>query len=97
VHGPYDTVICGLSGSTIFFHIILMKGTTFRGKKKLLNMKLCLDFIYNLSLKYLSFKERFSEIPSMNAHSSPYNVLGIPVMFQRSLNFLDTVAKILQT
>ena len=28
-HAPYCIVICGLSGSTIFFHIISYKGTIF--------------------------------------------------------------------
>jgi len=37
-HAPYYIVICGLSGSTVFFPRCTKNGTNF-GKKKLLNTK----------------------------------------------------------
>ena len=43
-------VICGLSGCTVFFHVILINGTTFEKKKKLFNIK-C---VFLFSLQFLS-------------------------------------------
>ena len=40
-HAPYYIVICGLSGSTIFFPSSSHKRHDFRKKKKLLNKKTC--------------------------------------------------------
>jgi hypothetical protein len=37
-------VICGLAGSTIFFSHYLTNGTIF--EKKILNLKMCFDFVY---------------------------------------------------
>jgi len=47
-------VICSLSRSTIFFHIISKKGTTF-AEKKVIEHKMCFDFLYNFHLKHFSF------------------------------------------
>jgi hypothetical protein len=44
--------ICGLSGSAVFFPHYLHKGAI--GQDKLLNAKLCFDFLYNIRLKYFS-------------------------------------------
>ena len=40
--------ICGLPGSTIFFHIVI-KGKTFDKKKKYWQQNVCFDFHYNFS------------------------------------------------
>jgi hypothetical protein len=42
------TVICGLPGSTIFFRIISKSDTIF-GKKKVMEHKMCFDFLQLLS------------------------------------------------
>jgi hypothetical protein len=47
-------VMCGVSGSTIFFHIILKKRSDFG--------KMCFDFLCNFRLKQFSFLEEFSKI-----------------------------------
>jgi hypothetical protein len=46
-------VICGLSGCTIFFHIISQTAQFFGGKK--IEHKMCFDFLYNFCLKHVSF------------------------------------------
>jgi hypothetical protein len=43
-------VICILSGSTEFFHIISQKA---RISKKIIENKMCFDFLYNLSETFL--------------------------------------------
>ena len=45
-HAPYYIVICDLSGSFMFFHIIFQT-LRFSGKKKLLNVKMCFNFLYS--------------------------------------------------
>ena len=58
---PYFIVICGLSGCTIFLPHENYKGHDFRGKK-ILNRKVCFDFPYKSSLKYLFFKDYTARI-----------------------------------
>jgi len=51
-------VICGLSGCTIFLHIIPLTTRFFGGEKnkiKVIKRDLCFDFLYNFYLKYFSF------------------------------------------
>ena len=52
-HAPYYIVICGLSGSTIFFDIISY--TVGFLENKLLNIKCVFGFSLQLCLKYFSF------------------------------------------
>ena len=47
-------VICGLSGSTIFFNIFLINGTSFVKKKKH-TQNVCFDFLHSVCLKHFSF------------------------------------------
>jgi len=47
-------VICGLSGCTIFFHIV-SQTVRFWGEKKVIERKICFDFLYKFGLKYFSF------------------------------------------
>ena len=54
-------VVCGLSDSTIFFHISY-KRHDFR--KEVIGYKMCFDFLYNFCLKHFPFREEFSEILS---------------------------------
>ena len=52
-HAPYYIVICGLSGCTTFFDIISQKAQL--SNEKLLNIKLCFNFLYNFCLQHFSF------------------------------------------
>ena len=45
-------VICGLFGSTTFFH---MKGTIFGKKRKVIEHKMCPDCFYNFRVKHFPF------------------------------------------
>ena len=83
-HVPYYIVICGLSGSNIFFHI-LINGTIFG--KKLLNMK-CV-----FCLKHFSFQEEFSGVLSQMyiGHHVKYPLFL--THFKRNLNFLHRFSK----
>jgi len=54
-------VICGLTGSNIFFHIS-SKTARFSGKKKYSMQNVCFDFLYNFCPKFFSFQEELSEI-----------------------------------
>jgi len=49
-------VICGLSGCTIFFPHYLINGTIF--EIKFIEHKMCLDFLYNFSLKNSHSKKK---------------------------------------
>jgi hypothetical protein len=51
--------ISGLSGSSIFFHMI---SKTARFSGRVLDHLMCFDFLHNFFLKKLSFYEEFSEI-----------------------------------
>jgi len=51
-------VICGLFGSTTFFHI---NGKIFE-KKKVIEHKMFSDCFYNFRLKHFSFYEEFGEV-----------------------------------
>ena len=47
-------VVCGLSGCTVFFHIIISNGTILGGKlAEYKNVRF--DFLYNFCLKHFSF------------------------------------------
>ena len=45
-------VFCGLSGYTVFFHIISQK-VGFSKEKKVIEYKMCFDFLYNFHKKNL--------------------------------------------
>jgi len=59
-HAPYYVVICGLSGSTVFFPIISKSVDDSEGK--LLDIKFVFDFFYKFSLKHFLFEEEFGDI-----------------------------------
>jgi len=54
-------VIYGLSGSTIFFHIISQMAQIL---KTVIEHKTCFDFIYNFCLEHFSFYKEIGEISS---------------------------------
>ena len=49
----HHTVICGPLRSIIFSHIISL--TVQFSEKKVTELKMCFDFLYNFSLKHFSF------------------------------------------
>jgi len=69
-HAPYFIVICGLSGSTIFFHVIIINGTIFW--KPVLNSKyvfwICLQFLCEAFL----FLRRIQRDTVINVNRSLY-------------------------
>jgi hypothetical protein len=48
-------VICSLSESIIFFHIISLINAMVFEKKNIIEHKICFDFLYGFCLKYFSF------------------------------------------
>ena len=54
VHAQCYMVICDLSGGTVFLHVALQTAR-FSGGKKVPNIKLCCDLLYNFCLKHFSF------------------------------------------
>ena len=56
-HVPYYIVICGLSGSTVFFPHYLIKGAILGGRRNYWTWNACFDLLYNSSPKYFSFWE----------------------------------------
>jgi len=54
------TVICDLSDSTIFFHIISSMARFL--KNKFTENKMCFDCPYNFCLKHFSFQEELTKI-----------------------------------
>jgi len=62
-HAPYYVVICSLSGSTVFFHIISQSVDDF--ERKLSDVKCVFDCTDNkFALKHFSVEEEFGDIIS---------------------------------
>ena len=55
-------VICGLSGSVIFFGILVSHKQHDFLKKKVIERKMCLDFLHGFCVKHFSFQEQLSDI-----------------------------------
>ena len=53
VQERYYIVVCGLSGSVIFFHIISQMARF--PNKRLIEHEMCFDFLYNVFVKYFYF------------------------------------------
>jgi hypothetical protein len=52
-------IICGLSDSAVFFHIISLPAPV---QKKVNEQKMCFDFLCHFCMKHFSFKEEMSVI-----------------------------------
>ena len=71
-------VICVLSGSTIFFHIISHTVLFSKKKKKVIEHKMCFDFLYKCYLKHFSFQVELTKLlPHMYINPSATNVIYI--------------------
>jgi hypothetical protein len=81
----FSSVACPELHFSTLFH----KRPNFR-KKKLIEHKLCSDFLYNFCPKHFSFYEERSEIWS---NTSSCKVLAILVRFQWNLNFFHRFSK----
>jgi hypothetical protein len=89
-HAPYYTLICGLSGSTIFFRII---SQTERCRENVMEHKMCvLIFSTTFVSKFLILK-RIQRFIIINLHKSLRKVTVILVGFQWKFNFLDIISK----
>jgi hypothetical protein len=69
-HAPYYIVICGLSGCTIFFHII-SQTARFSGKK-LLNIKCVFCFHLQILSETFLVLRRMQRSTVINVHRSSY-------------------------
>ena len=85
VHEPYCSVICGLSGCTIFFHILI--NYTIFGEK-LLNIKYMFYFSVLWCVKHFLFLSRIQG--DINVHRwSPYKLPSIHVRFNQYPLFMS--------
>jgi len=87
---PYYIVICGLSGSTTFYHIT-SKTARFSKEKKKLNIKCILIFCTILSATFLILRRTERDI--INVLRSSCKVPAILARFQGHLRFLEGVPK----
>jgi hypothetical protein len=94
VKRKHHIVICGLSGSTTFFHIISFNGTMC-GK---MLMNLTCVFLFSLQLLSETFLivRRILQDIIINIHMSSRKVLAMPVRFKWTLIFLTDFQKILK-
>jgi hypothetical protein len=87
-------VICGPSGSTIFFHIILQ--TARISKKKVIEHKMCV-LIFSTTLAEIFFIIRkIKQDLIINLHTYSWQVPVTLVRFELNLNFLDRFSKHIQ-
>ena len=68
-HAPCYIVICGLSGSTVFFHMS-HKRHDFRPQKRYCPQNVCFDFLYNF-VRIISHSKKTSTIHNQ----SPFAIL----------------------
>jgi hypothetical protein len=89
-HVVFYTVICGLSGSAIFFCII---SYTARGRENVIEHKMCvLIFSTTFVSKFLILK-RIQRFIIINVQRSSCKVTVVLVGFQWKFNFLDIISK----
>jgi len=84
-HAPYYIVICGLSGSTIFFPRYLISGTIFR--KYLLNKKCAFCFSLKLLSETFLILRRNQRDIIINVNISSFKVSVNLFRFYSNLNF----------
>jgi hypothetical protein len=72
-------VVCGLSGSVRFFHIIY--GTIFRKKKKLLKRKICVLIFSTIFSQIFLILRQIREYISINAKTFSCKVCVILIRF----------------
>jgi hypothetical protein len=87
---PLHIVICGLSPSTKFFHII---SKTARFSKKVTEYKMCVLIFSTTFVRNISHSKKKWPRYDKNVHWSPCTVPFILVRFELNLNLLDRFSK----
>ena len=87
---PYHIGICGLSGSTIFFHIISKMAQFF--KKKLFNIKWMFSFYLQHFWNTFCSNKKWARC-DQNVYWSLCQIPVILARFKWNLNFLDKFSK----
>jgi len=78
---PHYIDICGLSGAVIFFHIISQTGRFFFKKEKVIEYKMCFDFLYNFFSETFLILRRTEQDIFINVHRSSFQAPVLLVRF----------------
>jgi hypothetical protein len=86
------SVVCVLSGCTLFFHIII-NGTIF-GEKKSLNINMCVLIFSATFVRNISHLRKIQRDISINVHKSPFKYPLFLLDFNKTIIFWEDFLKI---